>query len=41
MYEKHEMDVVPYEDNDFAVCGLISGGEGWSYDSIKPDRSDS
>lgn len=42
MYEKHKMEINSYEENIFVVCSLVYGGDdGWSYDSIKPDRSDS
>lgn len=42
MYEKHEMEINSYEENNFVVCSYSDGGDtGWSYDSIKPDRSDS
>lgn len=33
MYEKHELEVIPYEENIYVVCSLIYGGEdGWSDD---------
>lgn len=42
MYEKHEMDVVRYEDNNaFAMAAMSDGGSVVYPWSINPDRSDS
>lgn len=42
MYEKHEMEVIHYEDdNTFVRADMSNGGDGSSPWSIKPDRSDS
>lgn len=42
MYEKHEMDVIPYEANAYVVVSGIDGGDvDYNPWSIKPDRSDS
>lgn len=42
IYEKHEMEINPYEENFFVVCSYSDGGDtGWSVDSINPNQSDS
>lgn len=41
MYEKYEMDIVRFEENNAFVIGMSDGGSEYNPWNIKPDRSDS
>lgn len=41
MYEKYEMKMIDFSENDSFVYADKSEGSGWEQWSIRPERSDS